>query len=374
MRSKTSGFTLIELLVVIAIIAVLIALLLPAVQSAREAARRAQCVNNLKQLGLAVHNYVSANNVLPLQCQYPSASPYSAGWSFGWALTMAQYLEQGPLFNAMNFQIGIFGNGSNGAPAFDLANTTVQFIQLAVLICPSDGTTVRPNHPSGTTNYVGNIEGPGLVSSRTYFSGTIVPSFWGSSGWNGASSNFGPIGIESIRDGSSNTGLFSERLVGINSAGGTAPQIPVSSRDSKRALYLNPDTSLPNDVGEAGALRFVRGCNSLPGTTLSITTNKNGWVWFTGYPWHLANASYNHFGPPNSTSCNNNADFFGGNPSWLTVIGPSGTAPPNSNHPGGVNVGFADGSVKFIKDSISLQSWWALGTRAAGEVVSSDTY
>src|SRR5262245_18212229 len=98
MRRKTSGFTLIELLVVIAIIAVLIALLLPAVQSAREAARRAQCVNNLKQLGLAAHSYHQSNNVLPLQCMYPAGSPYSSGWSFGWPLMLLQYIEQGPLY------------------------------------------------------------------------------------------------------------------------------------------------------------------------------------------------------------------------------------------------------------------------------------
>src|SRR5436853_335377 len=82
------------------------------------------------------------------------------------------------------------------ARAFEPRNTTVQCRQLAVLMWPSDGTTGRPDHRSGTTNSVGTIEGPGLVSSRTYFSGTIVPSFWGSSGWNAASSNFGPIGIE----------------------------------------------------------------------------------------------------------------------------------------------------------------------------------
>ena len=90
MRRHRSGFTLIELLVVIAIIAVLIALLLPAVQAAREAARRSQCTNNLKQLGLAAHNYLSVNNVLPMQTTYPAGSIQSWGWSYGWPLALAE--------------------------------------------------------------------------------------------------------------------------------------------------------------------------------------------------------------------------------------------------------------------------------------------
>src|SRR5438045_6645679 len=110
--AERRGFTLIELLVVIAIIAVLIALLLPAVQAAREAARRAQCVNNLKQLGLAVHNYVQQNNVLPLQSMYPASADVSWGWSYGWPLALLPNLEQGPVYNAMNFSTGFFGKAS----------------------------------------------------------------------------------------------------------------------------------------------------------------------------------------------------------------------------------------------------------------------
>src|SRR5271170_1876430 len=104
------GFTLIELLVVIAIIAVLIALLLPAVQSAREAARRAQCTNNLKQLALAAHNYLSQQGVFPMQTTYPAGQTQSWGWSYGWPLAIAPQLEQNVLFNAFNFSVGMFGN------------------------------------------------------------------------------------------------------------------------------------------------------------------------------------------------------------------------------------------------------------------------
>src|SRR5205814_2034232 len=110
--------------------AVLIALLLPAVQSAREAARRAQCLNNLKQLGLAVHNYVSQNNVLPLQSMYPASADVSWGWSYGWPLALLPGLEQQPLFNAMNFSTGFFGNASPST-YFTFPNTTVGYTQLS---------------------------------------------------------------------------------------------------------------------------------------------------------------------------------------------------------------------------------------------------
>src|SRR5262249_19678031 len=154
MRKKASGFTLIELLVVIAIIAVLIALLLPAVQAAREAARRAQCINNLKQLALASHNYVSQNNVLPMQTTYPAAAIQSWGWSYGWPLAIAPNLEQGALFNAFNFAAGMFGNAAVPNGTVQHGNDTIIAIQLAVLICPSDGNRQRPQFPWGATNYV----------------------------------------------------------------------------------------------------------------------------------------------------------------------------------------------------------------------------
>ena len=362
MRRKTSGFTLIELLVVIAIIGVLIALLLPAVQAAREAARRAQCTNNLKQLGLAVHNYIDKVQVLPLQTMYPASQDISWGWSYGWPLYLLPSLEQSTMYNAFNFSTGLFGNSATANFA-SLGNTTVAYIQLSSFICPSDGVKRRPQAPYGTTNYVGNQGGPGTVAAMT---GTIVPNGAFISGW-GDASNFGPIGLESIRDGTSNTGLFSERLIGINGN----PQVRLDSPDKGRAIF-NTNTGGGWHTGLAGAAQFVAGCKSLPGSTLSELSNGNGAYWVAAYPWHVAVSSYNHMSPPNSTSCQNPAtEYFG---SWLTFVGPSGAAPPTSNHPGGCNVGFADGSVRFVKDTTNLQAWWALGTRNGGESVSSDAY
>jgi prepilin-type N-terminal cleavage/methylation domain-containing protein/prepilin-type processing-associated H-X9-DG protein len=360
---RRSGFTLIELLVVIAIIAVLIALLLPAVQAAREAARRAQCTNNLKQLGLAVHNYLSSNDVLPLMCTYPAGSIQSAGWSYGWPLALTSALEQTTIFNSFNFSVGVFGNAAG--ETIQHGNDTLIAIQLSVLICPSDASGVRPQAPWAVTNYVGNYGGPGQIKGLT---GTIVPS---SLGWGPDQGNAGPVRLASITDGTSNTALFSERLIGVANA--TPTTFFRSNINYKRAVFVGPSVGGGQDAGITAAQQYIQACQNLPATTPALNTYGSGCYWLASYPLHIVINDYLHASPPNTTTCQNPQGSFV-TTSFIFFSNPSGTAPPTSNHPGGVNLALADGSVRFVKDSVGLLPWWALGTRAGGEVVSSDQY
>jgi prepilin-type N-terminal cleavage/methylation domain-containing protein/prepilin-type processing-associated H-X9-DG protein len=355
---RRSGFTLIELLVVIAIIAVLIALLLPAVQAAREAARRAQCVNNLKQLGLAVHNYESANGCFPGLTSYPTAQNQSSGWSYGWPLFIMPQMEQNALYNAFNFNAGFFNNVagvSNGA-----ANTTVGYTQIGALICPSESLQAHPvsDPPAwATTSYMGNYGGPGLLKG---YSGTIIP-------WSDIHGGFtagqisGLVTIATITDGTSNTALFSERLWGFQDN----HVVTIGTPDGIRGLYQATD---PN----TGPLAFVNACKALPGTTTSVVngstrSNNSGYRAYVCYPIHVGNIAFTAYNGPNTVMCQSSLDA-----SWLTYGGPFSSLAPSSNHSGGVNVSMADGSVKFVKNSVDLSTWWAVGSRSSKEVISSD--
>jgi prepilin-type N-terminal cleavage/methylation domain-containing protein/prepilin-type processing-associated H-X9-DG protein len=355
------AFTLIELLVVIAIIAVLIALLLPAVQAAREAARRGQCVNNLKQLGLASHNYVSMTNSFPPGGMFPGGTSFSwrgyqgngyTDWSYGWTLIILPQIEQQPVYNAYNISFG-FG---------DPFNTTVQYTQIAGYLCPSDNRSTHPLPPYGTLNYVGNMGGPGMIRS---LSGMIIDPFW----YDFTNAPVaGPLGIQSVTDGTSNTALFSERLFGVY--GGAVGTYFPNSPDAKRVMFQATGVTVTeNGNSPSQALALMQACKNLPLTSPSVNTWPTGVVWTIGFVWYPSENRYFHLGTPNTLAC------VGSNPIYSNLYGDgAGSVPPTSNHPGGVNVAFADGSVKFIKDSIGVPVWWALGSRDLGEVISSDSY
>jgi prepilin-type N-terminal cleavage/methylation domain-containing protein/prepilin-type processing-associated H-X9-DG protein len=348
--SRRRGFTLIELLVVIAIIAVLIALLFPAVQAAREAARRAQCTNNLKQLGLAAHNYISINEALPAQNMPGPSGP--GDWGFNWYSALLPQIEQQPMFNSINFSVG----------PWDLGNTTSAYSQLATWMCPSESQTQRIYLGYSVANYVGNYGGPGAISP---YSGTIIPTVDLEVNNN---AKLGPIKLAGITDGTSNTSLFSERLIGL--PGSQTVGLSPSSVNGKRGIFTSTGPGAAANSGQASAMAFINGCKSLTATSTDPNGNIIGEYAFIGYPMHLCFTSFNHYLGPNTVTCEQPS---GTEASWLG-IGPLSSAPATSNHSGGVNVAMTDGSVRFIKDSVNLQAWWALGSRNGGEVISADSY
>ncbi|WP_165067638.1 DUF1559 family PulG-like putative transporter [Paludisphaera rhizosphaerae] len=182
---------------------------------------------------------------------------------------------------------------------------------------------------------------------------------------------WGPVTIGGITDGTSNTGLVSERLVGVNNSNFTR-----SSNLARRGTFRSP-TGVAAGTGQVGALTFVQACQNIPGSQGTRYGGGSGQMWIATFPVWLVINAYNHFGTPNQMNCTNPSEPAGidGNSTWAGYyVAPLGSAPPSSNHSGGVNVAFADGSVHFIKDSVSPPTWWALGSRNGGEVLSSDSY
>jgi prepilin-type N-terminal cleavage/methylation domain-containing protein/prepilin-type processing-associated H-X9-DG protein len=329
------AFTLIELLVVIAIIAVLIALLLPAVQAAREAARRSQCVNNLKQFGLAVQNYESANGSLPPASSTLGTTALGLMSNLSKKPRILPYLEQNAIYNSLNFAY-------NQETAQNATNLTTQ---INVFSCPSDG-----NNPSATyaVNGVGTL--PIAYTSYPDNLGTIHTNNGGM--YDGPAYDLGVPGygptltLASITDGTSNTASWSEIVRG---KGGTTTQGP-------NQVYLMT-IPLPTANTYVPLTTYLNACKT--SNTLAGFDFK-GRIWGTDYA--AQGGGYSHIMTPNLKAC-----VFSGQTQPLQYTAMCVGA--SSYHAGGVNVGFLDGSVKFIKESVSQQTWWAIATKAGGEVI-----
>ncbi|WP_437185964.1 DUF1559 domain-containing protein [Planctomicrobium sp. SH668] len=316
--SRKAAFTLIELLVVIAIIAVLIALLLPAVQQAREAARRSQCKNNLKQIGLAIHNYESSHTVFPPgRCGFPMVFSVQAH--------ILPYLESASLYNLIDFNIRPRFTEPPTNP--DDQNEKAARVKIPLYLCPSDFGQVS-GMVFGPTNYVANTGSGSPPTANFIRSG------------NGVMYDASSVRFRDVTDGLSNTVAFSEHTLGPGSVIPAAGVIPGNPADY--VLELTGATPTTDEACIATA-------------SSGVWSGNRGAKWMNG---HFGDTLYNHHYGPNSKQfdCGNGSHNYG-----LTAA--------RSRHTGGVNLLMCDGAVRFVGDSVSIQIWKAIATRNGGEIV-----
>jgi prepilin-type N-terminal cleavage/methylation domain-containing protein/prepilin-type processing-associated H-X9-DG protein len=324
--NRRKGFTLIELLVVIAIIGVLIALLLPAVQSAREAARRSQCSNNLMQLILADQAYASAHEVHPPGVidtkETKRIASFPRGMHYGWLTQLLPFIDERPAFNLLNFETGIY----------DHANATVRLTTLRQFICPSSQFGAGGGSFAASSNYAGvhhDSEAPIASNNNGMF-------FLNSH-----------IGIDDVPDGASNTLFFGEYRPGgpnLGWASGTRSTLRNAGTQINQELIFGSgalgESGLSDDEETLAALEAMRTVG-LGGVEDSEELGIEGATLSADSP--IPPASY--------------------------LVGGFGSA-----HPGGANFAFGDGSVKFVKSTISGNVFKALTNRQDGGLISDDEY
>jgi prepilin-type N-terminal cleavage/methylation domain-containing protein/prepilin-type processing-associated H-X9-DG protein len=341
MRPRRSAFTLVELLVVIAIIAVLIGLLLPAVQKVREAAARLKCQNNLKQMTLALHSYHDANRAFPFG-KGPSyaGAPVYARWSVHSQLL--PYLEQGSLYQSIDFTKPPETPGMEGVinfmPAWQnpgRANAAACRTLVPLFLCPSDPAGAPDDWP-GQNNYVASQGVQFLCDLTESQLSTVAPN----ERPDGPLYYLSQIKLTDLKDGTSNTAVFSEKIRGQGTPNPRSDMKVIQNQTSLDAAF--------------------QACDMLDPVTATPLTSKQGYSWVMG---EMCCTTYNHVTTPNKTTCAGIG--FPGNMSNMAMV-----VPPSSYHAGGVNVALGDGSVRFVTDGISLAAWRGLGTRDGGETIS----
>lgn len=330
---RRSAFTLIELLVVIAIIAVLVALLLPAVQQAREAARRSQCKNNLKQIGLAMHNYHDVYNMFPIMVGW-SPITEDQKTAFSDKVMFLPMIDQAPNYNLTNWNnfpydsLGWFGNSN-----------IQQSVRLPVFNCPSQPYTISGGQANFT--YAINCGVIGVYNGQTTTSNTQRTGLSSNQGkgWSGWVACDDTVSMGKITDGSSNTCMYAEFVID----GGGTP--------AKWQVHTWAGDSWTNSPAQIRAA-----CLAQSGLSGRQPERGASWAWaFVG-----VGSTYTHTMAPNDQSCHGDAGC-----DWCNY----GLMAAGSMHTGGAQVCMADGSVRFVNQSLNYATWLALGTRASGDVV-----
>lgn len=342
LQRKRSGFTLVELLVVIAIIGILVALLLPAIQAAREAARRMQCSNNLKQLALAQHNYSDTHKCFAMTNSWTSG--HALGWTrqhFTDKVRLLPYLERQPEWDKLDKERGDIYSGGWG-PKGSSASLSGRF---PVFNCPSNPNTIGVglgNHTYAANSGTSHIPPHNSTAGQAEVgNGNHNGITWTQGGGSSGSAKEPAVTFASIIDGTANTAMYSEFVIVSRFLGGQQNK-PLEIRQQVWTWAQGNSTAnmRRSCLGKGWSGRRDRG---------------GSWSWgFIGF-----GPNYNHTMMPNEKACqsyNGQGDWFG-----------SSLMSASSEHTAGVNMAMADGSVKFVSETIANEPYWAAGTRNGGE-------